>query len=186
MDDNTDLFENTVSGADSEKENSGRKLTIAVIAVVSAVLLYLVYHLFSFLFNGYDTEVKKEFTQNEESIIFSELETVLPENAFIGKAKYTGGKNPVLMVWIEGVDDGMGFMENYTCFDAMDYKTVSVAVSQTQSATARYYSIKKSSDEKPAECYLYKLDENDSWTAYFIENDVTDSSIKEIFFEEDE
>lgn len=186
MDENTGLPESTISGAETESENSGRKFTIAVIAVVSAVMLYLVYHLFSFVFNGYDTEVKREFSQYEESVILSEIEAVLPEDAVIDKAKYTGGKDPVLMVWVEGIDDGMDFIENYTCFDSMDYKTVSVALSQTQSAAARYYVIKKNGDEKPAECYLYKPEENDSWTAYFIENDVTDSSIKEIFFEEDE
>lgn len=36
----------------------------------------------------------------------------------------------------------------------------------------------------PVECYIYKLDSTDKWTAYIIENDVTDKSIKKIFLED--
>ena len=44
---------------------------------------------------------------------------------------------------------------------------------RNQSVAARYYSAYKDGDEYPVECYIYKLDSTDKWTAYIIENDVT-------------
>lgn len=180
--------EKIISGTEIqvEKDSKDRLFKIVVVAIVGVVILYLVYHLFSYIFNGYNTAVKKEFSEYESGIILSEIGVDLQENNYISNAKYTAGKDPVLMIWIDGIDDGVDFIENYTGFDPLDYRNVSIGVSQTQSAAARHYSVIKSGDEELTECYLYKLDNSEKWTAYLIENDVTNSNIKEIFIEEDE
>ena len=125
-----------------------------------------------------------ELTDYEIGIIADELNILISEDVSVSRAKYTGGKQHVLMVWIDNIEDGMEFIEKYTDFDTQSYKSVSLGINQNQSVAARYYSAYKDGDEYPVECYIYKLDSTDKWTAYIIENDVTDKSIKKIFLED--
>lgn len=174
-----------VSGTDNEmeKKRSEKIWKTFVISAVIIILLYFLYHVFSYFFNGYNTAVKYEFSEYETAIISDELNILIPEDVNISRAKYTGGKKPVLMVWIDDIEDGMAFIEKYTDFNSQSYKNVSIGINQNQSAAARYYCTYKEGEESPAECYLYKLDSSDKWTAYIIENDISDMSIKEIFLE---
>lgn len=175
-----------VSGTDNEKEKgrSEKIWRVLVITILTVVFLYIIYHVFSYFFNGYNTGVKYEFSEYEIGIIADELNILISEDVSVSRAKYTGGKQPVLMVWIDNIEDGMEFIEKYTDFDTQSYKSVSLGINQNQSVAARYYSAYKDGDEYPVECYIYKLDSTDKWTAYIIENDVTDKSIKKIFLED--
>ena len=175
-----------VSGTDNEKEKgrSEKIWRVLVITILTVVFLYVIYHVFSYFFNGYNTAVKYELTDYEIGIIADELNILISEDVSVSRAIYTGGKQHVIMVWIDNIEDGMEFIEKYTDFDTQSYKSVSLGINQNQSVAARYYSAYKDGDEYPVECYIYKLDSTDKWTAYIIENDVTDKSIKKIFLED--
>lgn len=103
-----------VSGTDNEKEKgrSEKIWRVLVITILTVVFLYVIYHVFSYFFNGYNTAVKYELTDYEIGIIADELNILISEDVSVSRAKYTGGKQHVLMVWIDNIEDGMEFIEN--------------------------------------------------------------------------
>jgi hypothetical protein len=177
--DKMEELENIDGAEESRKKN--RRFKIIAVSASALAIAYFAYHIFSFGFNGYNSGIKNEFSVYETSVIESELGIAVPDNGYVKTAKYISGKSPVLMVWIEGIEDYEAFLSDCTGFSSDSYKEVSVQISENQSSAARYYSALKDGDSKPTECYIYKLPEDESWTVYMIENDVTYDDVKEMF-----
>lgn len=166
--------------ADKESKSNRRFLLIAI-AAAAAAALYFGYHLFSFAFNGYDSKIKSEFSERETKAIEDELGIILPQNAAFKNAKYISGRSPVLMVWIEGIEDYSAFLSEHTGFDPESEKYVTIQINENESSAAKYYSALKEEDSELLECYVYRLPNDKSWTVYIIENDAANNEIKEIF-----
>lgn len=103
-----------VSGTDNEKEKgrSEKIWRVLVITILTVVFLYVIYHVFSYFFNGYNTAVKYELTDYEIGIIADELNILISEDVSVSRAKYTGGKQHVLMVWIDNLKTAWSLLKN--------------------------------------------------------------------------
>lgn len=167
----------------TEEKNTGKNKRFFIISIVISALavLYFAYHIVYFGFNGYNSVIKNEFSVYETSVIENELGVVVPEDSQIRSAKYIPGKSPVLMVWITGIKDYSVFLTECTGFSSNDYKDVNIQISQNESSAAKYYKVLKDGDSDPTECYIYKLPDDENWTAYIIENDVTYDEVKSMF-----
>lgn len=167
----------------TEEKNTGKNKRFFIISIVISALavLYFAYHIVYFGFNGYNSVIKNEFSVYETSVIENELGVAVPEDSQISSAKYIPGKSPVLMVWITGIKDYSVFLSECTGFSSDDYKDVNIQISQNESSAAKYYKVLKDGDSDPTECYIYKLPDDENWTAYIIENDVTYDEVKSMF-----
>ncbi|MGN0621374.1 MAG: hypothetical protein ACI4I9_05865 [Porcipelethomonas sp.] len=169
------------SGATEKEKANNRRFLVLSIVIACLAVVYFGYHTFSFSFNGYNSKIKTEFSVYETGLLESELGVIFPENTSVEKAKYISGKSPVLMVWISGIDDFDEFISEYTGFSPENYKNVVMQINENESSAARYYSVLKDGDSDPSECYIYRLPEDESWTAYLVENDVTYDEVGAMF-----